>query len=75
MEEKIMLAVQDMENRIKWEKEDVAKYEREVREAAASYGTRDLVTFLPAKLAQLKESMDRLASYEEQKRMLEFIQK
>ena len=75
MNDKINLMITDMENRIKWEQEAIDNYMAQIKEDIASYDEYRLVTFLPGMINRIEEARNRREKYNEQLKMLQFIQR
>ncbi|MCD7826373.1 MAG: hypothetical protein LUH14_10500 [Clostridiaceae bacterium] len=75
MNDKLNLMITDMENRIKWEQENIDKYMVQIKEDIDSYDEYRLVTFVPGMIARINEAQNRRAQYSEQLKMLQFLQK
>lgn len=75
MEEKLATVIQDMESHIKWEQKFIDKYTEEIRAYTTTCSPEDMATFLPGKIRELEEAINRREKYAEQLNMLQFIQK
>lgn len=74
MNKKIELIIKNTEDRIKWEQENIDRYLSEIREQVTSSEAYSIVTFLPGKIEQMKESLEHQKAYKEQLQILKFIQ-
>lgn len=75
MTQKIQFAIDNTKNRIEWEQKTIDKCITSIRERVASATEYDIITFLPGKIDDLKEAMERRKALEEQLHILKFIQK
>ncbi len=73
MEEKIATAIQDMECHIKWEQSLIDKCAGDIREYIKICTPENMAMFLPGKIRELEEAIDRRKKYAEQLNMLQFI--
>lgn len=75
MNQKMQLAIDNIENRIKWEQEYIDRCLATIRERAASASEYEIITFIPAKIEELREATERRKNLAEQLQILNFIQK
>lgn len=75
MNKKIEIAIADTKNRIQWEQELIDRFTEDIREYAKTCTPENMATFLPGKIRELDEAINRRKNYTEQLNMLQFIQK
>ncbi len=75
METKLKNVIKSMENRIEWEQELIDRHTEDIREYAKSRTPEDIAMFLPSKIRELEDAINRKKGYAEQLNMLQFIQK
>lgn len=75
MSKKIEIAIADTENHIKWEQELIDRYTEDIREFTKTCTPENMAMFLPGKIRELDEAINRRRKYTEQLNMLQFIQK
>ena len=75
MEKKLKSVIENMENNIKWEQELIDRFTEDIREYTKTCTPENMATFLPGKIRELDEAINRRKKYAEQLNMLQFIQK
>ncbi len=75
MEEKLKSVIKDIESHVEWEQELINKCSVEIKEYAQKYAPENMVVFLPSKIKELEDAINRKEKYIEQLNMLQFIQK
>ncbi len=75
MKEKLATAIQDMESHIKWEQDFIDKYTEDIRKYTETCTPENMAMFLPGKIRELEEAINRRQKYADQLNMLQFIQK
>lgn len=75
MEAKLKNVIESMENHIKWEQELIDRYTEDIREYTKTCTPENMAMFLPGKIKELEDAINRRKSYAEQLNMLQFIQK
>lgn len=74
MTQKIQFAIKNMKNRIECEQKNIDNCIASIREHVVNTTEYDIITFLPTKIDNLKESMECRKILEEQLNILKFIQ-
>lgn len=75
MNKKIEIAIADIQNHIEWEQELIDRYTEGIRECTKTCTPETMAMFLPGKIRELDEAINRRRKYTEQLNMLQFIQK
>lgn len=75
MNKKIEIAITDTENRIQWEQELIDRLTEDIREYTKTCTPENMAMFLPGKIMELDEAINRRKKYTEQLNMLQFVQK
>lgn len=75
MEEQLRSAIEDMENHIKWVQKLIDRYAEDIKEYTKTCTPENMAMFLPGKIRELDEAINRRRKYTEQLNMLQFIQK
>ncbi len=73
MENKMTNVIEDIENRIKWEQQLIDRCAEDIKEYTKTCTPENMVMFLPNKIKELEEAIDRRKNYAEQLTILQFI--
>lgn len=69
----VIEALQTIEWKIEWEKEELEKAVADFRDSASKYDAYGIETFVPGKVERIANHRARLQALAEQKAMLEFL--
>lgn len=75
MNKKIEIAIADTQNRIQWEQKLIDRFTEDIREYTKTCTPESMAMFIPGKIRELDEAINRRKNYTEQLNMLQFIQK
>ena len=74
MEKKLKVTIEDIKNHIKWEQKFIDRFTKDIKEYTKTCTPENMAMFLPSKIRELENSINRREKYTEQLNMLQFIQ-
>lgn len=72
-QEKLEGMIKSVKMRIEWEQENIERCMKEIKEKAQNDDPRNIAMFMPGKVKELQEAIDRKDKYSEQLDMLKCL--
>ena len=72
-QEKLEAMIKSVKMKIEWEQENIERCMKEIKEKAQNDDPRNITMFMPGKVKELQEAIDRKDKYSEQLNMLKYL--